>query len=190
MVEALNAACFTQPHWLVIARGYEVERWLTEDQYVGTGGIQKPEAIHLRVGNRYYRFASSVAPRYSQIGGGWWIDYENFHEIDSFASKHGYTLSEAARLFLALPNSWSKVDRLVSAILEVPLKAYAGQGKVAEDKDGSGSAARWIPLQHNRALQLYIPGLYVPGLRRRRQLYELAFPHPKFEHILTNRRPV
>lgn len=190
MVEALNAACFAQPHWLVIARGYDVERWLSEDQYVGTGGIQKPEAIHLRTGNRYYRFANSLAPRHSQIGGGWWLDYENFLEIDKFASTNGYTLSEAARLFLALPISWTKVDRLVHAILEVPLKAYAGQGKVAEDKDASGDSVRWIPTQHSRALQLYIPGLYIPDLKRRRQLYELAFPHPKFEHILSNRRPV
>jgi hypothetical protein len=151
-----------------------------------------PRETHLRVGNRYYRFASSTSSREAQLGGGWWIEYESFRKIETFAHEHGYSLSEAARLFLALPYSWTRVDRLVHAILQVPLKAYAGAGKPAE-MTGSNSrdrGAAWIPLQHQRVEQLYIPGLYIRDVRQRTQIYEQAFPRPTFECILGNRRVV
>jgi hypothetical protein len=178
--EPLNAACFSQPHWRVIARGFDTERWFEDGQMVGTGGILMPRPVHLRVGQRYYRFASSTSSREAQLGGGWWIDFENFRLIESFAREHRHSLSYAARLFLALPYQWTRVDRLVHAILEVPLKAYAGEGK---------RATTWTPLQHRRAQQLYIPGLYIRGSRPREQLYELAFPKAFFDYT-SNRRPV
>ena len=71
---------------------------------------------------------------------------------------------DAARLFLALPYDWTRVDRLVTAVLEIPLRAYAGKGKPA---DASGDAAadrgtRWIPMTHTPVTQLYVPGLFIP----------------------------
>ena len=186
MSEPLNAAAFSQPHWLVIARGFDTERWFEDGQVVGSGGILMPQPMHLRVGQRYYRFVSSTSTRAAQLGGGWWIDFENFRLIESFASEHGYSLGDAARLFLALPYEWSRVDRLVKAILEVPLKAYAGFGKQVEQK---AAGTTWVPLQHRRVRQLYIPGLYVRGLRPRQQVYELAFPKPILE-FTSNRRAV
>jgi hypothetical protein len=68
----------------------------------------------------------------------------------------------------------------------VPLKAYAGYGKQVEQK---AAGTTWVPLQHRRVRQLYIPGLYVRGWRLRQQLYELAFPKPTFE-FAGNRRAV
>ena len=192
MAEALNAACFTQPHWLVIARGFDVESWFDDGQAVGTGGILMPKQTDLAVGQRYYRFASSTSSRASQVGGGWWIEYEAFKTIEQFANQHRYNLSEAARLFLALPYAWTRVDRLVSAILEVPLKAYGGFGKPAQAGTAGGNrpGGTWIPMQHRAVRQLYIPGLYVAGARQRTQLYEQAFPDPKFEFIMARRRVV
>jgi hypothetical protein len=191
LMTPLNEHCFHQPHWLVIARGFKVEDWFEDDQGVGSGGIENPQAVDLPVGQRYYRFAGSTSSKAAQVGGGWWIDYEAFHTIDTFAQQNNINLSTAARLFLALPYEWTRVDRLVSAILEVPLRAYAGRGKPA-----LGDLARpdttWTPMQHRPVIQFYIPGLYVKRQKptQEPQLYESAFPQPKFEYILGTRREV
>ena len=85
MTEPENAHCFSEPHWLVIARGKDVEKWFNDDQAVGTGGILSPQPTHLSVGQRYYRFANSTSSEGAQIGGGWWIEYESFKTIETFA---------------------------------------------------------------------------------------------------------
>jgi hypothetical protein len=174
LVDPANLQCFSQPHWLVIARGLDTEKWFEEGVGAGTGGIVMPKPADLPVGQRYYRFASSTSSHSAQVGGGWWIDYENYRKIATFARDHGHALPYAARLFLALPVPWTRVDRLVSAILQTPLRAYAGRGGVA-----AGGGDRWTPVQHDPVIQFYIPGLYVKGANP--QLHETAFPNPKIE---------
>ena len=95
-MEPENAHCFSEPHWLVIARGKDVEKWFNDDQAVGTGGILSPQPVHLSVGQRYYRFASSTSSEGAQIGGGWWIEFETFRTIETFARANGYSLGDAA----------------------------------------------------------------------------------------------
>ena len=190
VLEPANSDCFSQPHWRLIARGFDVESWFNDGQVSGTGGISLPKEIKLPVGQRYYRFASSTSSRDAQLGGGWWVSYESFRRISEFARSNGYSLSESARLHLALPYSWTRVDRLVSAFLEVPLRAYAGRGAVANSgtADPRDVNTSWTPLQHHEATQLYIPGLFVKG--RAHQLYGRAFPDPVVEYIHGNRRRV
>jgi hypothetical protein len=174
-MDPLNLICFSQPHWRVIAQGFETETWFEDGQAVGTGGIMMPKPEDLQIGQRHFRFASSTSSREAQLGGGWWVDYENFATIRRFASEQDVTLAYAARLFLALPYAWTRVDRLVSAILEVPLRAYAGPGKVASSGDET-----WTPVQHIKVKQLYVPGLYKKGAPQ--QLFEQAFPRPEIDY--------
>lgn len=176
MEQALNEHCFSDPRWRVIAQGFQTEAWLNEGQAVGTGGIRMPQPCRLRTGHYHYRFASSGSPRASQLGGGWWLEFEEFHKIRAFAQEHGYSVSEAARLMLALPFAWTRVDLLVRALLVRPLKAYAGEGKPAQGATaGSDKGTVWIPTQHIRVRQLYIPGLTERGLPPAEQLHERAF---------------
>lgn len=176
MAEPANKRCFSEPHWRVIAQGFQTETWFNDGQGVGTGGILNPQPIHLPTGNYYYRFASSNSPREAQLGGGWWLDFENYKKIETFAQQHGYTLREAVRLMLALPYAWTRVDLKIKALLAVPLKAYAGEGKPAQGaKHGADKGTVWIPTQHLKVCQLYIPGLYIKGSRPREQLFETAF---------------
>lgn len=185
MSSAANAEHFAQSHWRVIASGHDVKRWFQDGQAVGTGGILNPSPTQLPAGQALYRFASSQTSREAQFGGGWWVDFENFRSIRAFADEHGYSLREAARLMLALPYAWTRVDRLLKAFPLQPLKAWTGLGKPA---DAAGSAAdrgtRWIPTQHLRIRQCYIPGLYVRPdpdplvARPRRQLFETVFAQP------------
>lgn len=179
--EPANAACFSDPRWRLRATGFDTEFWFNNGQVRSNGGIPVPKEIKLLVGQRYYRFASSTSSRDAQIGSGWWLTYESFRQIREFARTHGYSLSESARLHLALPYSWTRVDRLVSAILAVPLRAYAGRGGVAHGgvADARDADAKWIPLQHREVMQLYIPGLFVKGASE--QLYTRAFPNPVLE---------
>jgi hypothetical protein len=177
MTTALNAAEFAQPHWRVIAQGMDTESWFNDGVGTGDGGIVNPQPTRLPAGQYYYRFASSTSSRHAQLGGGWWIDYEGFKTIAGFAEKNGYRLRDAARLMLALPYAWTKVDRLVKALLRSPLRAYTGYGKPAAGSGlGADKKSVWIPTQHVRVRQLYIPGLFVVG--RDAQLYAEAFQQP------------
>jgi hypothetical protein len=184
MAEPVNGHCFSEPHWRVIAQGFQVETWFNDGQAVGSGGIRNPQPIHLPTGQFYYRFASSTSPRESQLGGGWWIDYENYRKIQAFAREHGYSMREAARLMLALPYAWTRVDLSIRAVLAVPAKAYAGEGKPARGADGGEDrGTMWIPTQHVKVRQLYIPGLFVKGPRPREQLFEKVFLSPLIERL-------
>jgi hypothetical protein len=172
-----NVAEFEQPHWKVIAAGFDTEKWFSDGLPEGTGGILMPEPTRMPSGHYYYRFASSASAVPAQLGGGWWIDFEAFKTIDTFAKTNGYRLKDAARLMLALPYDWTKVDVLIKALLKSPLRAYTGVGKPAQG--GSGGAdkgTRWIPTQHIKVRQLYVPGLFVKG--RSMQLYETVFVQP------------
>jgi len=172
-----NAHEFQQPHWRVIAQGFDTEKWFEDDQAVGTGGISMPQPTRLASGQYYYRFASSSSSRSAQLGGGWWIDFEAFRTIHSFASANGYRIKEAARLILALPYAWTKLDLQVKALLTVPLRAYTGLGKPARGAvGGADRGTQWIPPEHIKIRQLYIPGLFVRG--RQQQLYETVFSQP------------
>jgi hypothetical protein len=172
-----NAKIFEQPHWRVIAAGFDTERWFNDGQAAGTGGIANPQPTRLPAGHYYYRFASSASSRHAQRGSGWWLDFENFSLIRRFAGEHGYTLREAARLMLALPYAWTRVDLQVRALLREPLRAYTGLGKPAQGADkGADRGTRWIPTQHVAVRQLYVPGLYVQG--QDKPLYESVFAQP------------
>ena len=150
----LNDICFDQPHWKVIARGFDTERWFNDRQGIGTGGILSPTRVSLKLHHRYYRLISSTSTRAAQLGGGWWISFDDFNSIRHFAERNELEFTYAARLFLALPYEWTRVDRIVSAILTQPVDAYAGEGKVAKTDKG-----KWTPVQHLKVTQLYIPGL-------------------------------
>lgn len=176
MTEPANDHCFSEPHWRVIAQGFQTENWFNDGQAVGTGGIINPQPIRLRTGNYYYRFASSNSTQEARLGGGWWLDFENYKKIEAFAQQHGYSIRDAARLMLALPYAWTRVDLKIRALLTVPMKAYAGEGKPAQGaKAGADKGTSWIPTQHVKVCQLYIPGLFVRGSRPREQLYEKVF---------------
>jgi hypothetical protein len=97
--------------------------------------------------------------------------------IETFASENKYRFKDAARLMLALPYDWTKVDLLIKALLKSPLRAYTGLGKPAQGGGGGADkGTQWIPTQHVKARQIYIPGLFVKG--RKEQLYETVFDHP------------
>lgn len=182
--ESANAHCFLEPHWRVIAQGFQTEAWLNDCQFVGTGGILSPQPTHLRTGNYYYRFASGNSLREAQLGGGWWLDYENYKKIETFAHQHGYPLRDAARLMLALPYAWTRVDLKIRAMLAAPMKAYTGEGKPAKGaKDSADKDTIWIPTRHIKVCQLYIPGLFIKGSRPREQLYEKVFSSPIIEPL-------
>ena len=172
-----NAEYFEQPHWRVIASGFDTERWFNDGQAVGTGGIANPQPTRLPTGQYYYRFASSASSRHAQRGSGWWLDFENFSLIRRFAGEHGYSLREAARLMLALPYAWTRVDLQLRALLREPLRAYTGLGKPAQGAEkGADRGTRWIPTQQVAVRQLYVPGLYVQS--QATPLYESVFAQP------------
>ena len=113
------------------------------------------------------------------------MSYDDFNRIQRFASEHGYRFDFAARLFLALPYEWSRLDRLVTAIVKSPLRAYVGKGNPALSKP----EGKYIPIQNNPVKQMYIPGLFNRSLAYddHRQLYKLAFTDAQVETYLGSR---
>lgn len=153
---ALNAVCFTQPHWRVQAQGLDPHSYFEQGEGKGTGGIARPEPVMLNIDHYYYRFSDSTKGEAVALGGAWWISFDTYNTIKHFGEMHGYAVGYAARLFLALPVDWTRVDRIVRARLSAPLGAYAGEGKPALSLSGS-----YTPLQHVKVTQLYIPGLFL-----------------------------
>jgi hypothetical protein len=186
---AANAEAFAQPHWRVIARGHDVERWFDDGQAMDTGGILLPQPTRLPAGQYYYRFASSTSSRSTRVSGGWWIDFEIFHRIERFAADHGHRLRDAARLLLALPCAWTRVDLVLRAMLLRPLRARTDVGKPAQGaKGGADRGTRCIPPPRDPVRQQYIPGLFVrrageslagwDAKRDQPQLHATAFARP------------
>lgn len=164
---------------------FQVARGASDSGNVGwpepNGGMLNPRRVHLTVGSRYYRFASSGKPHAAQLHGGWWIEFETIRKIARFASEHS-DARHAVRYFLAVPWSWNSVDKVVSGFLREPLDAYRGEGRAVSTVPGAHSrdgGTRYIPPQHLKDLyQLYIPGMHEIGPQ--------AFPAPKIENIWDN----
>ena len=74
----------------------------------------KPEQQDLRVGQKYCRFASSTSSREAQLGGGWCLTTRISQRSADLPASRTSTWPYAARLFLALPYAWTRVDGLVS----------------------------------------------------------------------------
>src|SRR5262245_15932473 len=179
---ALNDICFTQPHWRLIAQGFDTERWFEDGQAVGTGGMFSPQRDHLKTGQFYYRFASSTSPRKAQLGGGWWISFDTYNTIMLYARRNNIEFTNAARLFLALPYDWTRLDRIVRAMLVERMDAYVGEGKVAKGRNDT-----WTPMQNIKVPQLYIPGLIANTSAK--NLYETVWSNVSFMYA-HNQAPV
>lgn len=174
--DPLNQKCFRQPHWLLEARGFDTEAWYHRrpDKQKGrqNGGIIDPQQTHLYLGHRYYRFAGATTASVDQLSSPWWMSFDTFQIIRQYADRSDLSLPYTARLFLAIPEEWSRMDRVISAQLAVSLNAYAGKGKVANSgkvakletavtSGGKVPDGNWTPIQHMSVTQLFIPGLRV-----------------------------
>ncbi|MDT4291941.1 hypothetical protein RO575_20445 [Methylomonas sp. MO1] len=187
MSNALNDICFVQPHWQLIAKGISPEEWFNEHNIISSGGINNPTRVHLNQGHRYYRFFSNPSKPEKVLDGGWWLSFDTINTIWHYSIRMELQFTYAARLFLALPYDWTRVDRIVSAILTSPLDAYAGEGNVAKT-----ITEKWTPVQNIKVTQLYIPGLYVKRDVRNEsmpQLYESVWKDVRYEYA-NNRAPL
>jgi hypothetical protein len=128
------------------------------------GGILMPKRVHIRPNQYIYRFASSKTAHTYRTRGCWWIEFEVLRKIAIFAREQGDTPRDAARYFLALPWSWTSVDRLLRARLVEKVDAYRGLGKPAAGSHSRDAGTRFIAPYHVAELyQLFIPGMDVPG---------------------------
>lgn len=131
------------------------------------GGIHMPRRVHVATGQYLYRFASSATPPHLRRRGCWWMEYEVLTKIARFAHEQESTPSAAARYFLALPWSWTQVDRLIRARVIARLDAYRGTGKPAAGTHANDAGTRFIAPQHiGELFQLFIPGMDQAGIAR------------------------
>jgi hypothetical protein len=169
---ALNASDFESGGGAYVeARGAKQKGsgWVVEN-----GGMAMPVQVHLRIGQRYFRFSNSSQPKEQQKKGGWWVEFETFNAIRKYAREQA-TPREAARYLLGLPWGWTPCDVLLTAILEEPLDAYRGEGKPASSSHPNDRGTRWIPPQHLEVYQLFIPGL-AREISPNTYLVDVAFP--------------
>ncbi len=143
------------------------------------GGMGFLQRVHLPVGQNYYRFGDS--DRFAidwrrEAAGGWWVDYNTFNIIRTFAKRseavqeyaakiHQPPLAYATKLFLAVPYEWGDCGALCVVNLKRRLDAFKGRGKPANlgpdeaQRDPRDGRARYIPLPNAEVAQLYIPEL-------------------------------
>jgi hypothetical protein len=123
-------------------------------------GLMTRTRLVLVPGLPLYRFASSHLARDRWFNSPWWIGQSPFDAIQQFARGNTMSLGQAARLCLAIDESWSQVDLLIGAHLSRPLVVWAGTPKTQRPKIGERYQSR---LEPNRAVtQYYIPGFGLP----------------------------
>ncbi|WBV44893.1 hypothetical protein [Pseudoroseomonas cervicalis] len=168
MTQALNEEAFSQPHWLLLAKGFNLQDWYGRPQH-GTavernGGIENPNRTRLHTRRTlYYRFADSRYGEDGQQGGGWWLEYEQLEKVMRGCAPRGLNLGQMARHFLAVPWEWSHIDRVISAVFEQPMDAYEGRGRPVELTGRYGGrnsvdAGQGYGGDRN-VIQLYIPAM-------------------------------
>jgi hypothetical protein len=147
----------------------------------------------IRAGTFVYRFVDLAhGPPEAAADGPWWFEYEHYRTIVSFAERHGYRTSYAARLFAAILYEWrGDINAVVRArVANGPLACWKGVGKqvrpdgtrkpdvrdvatprglVTERRDQRGNVpveVKMTPTQGPlQVLQVYIPGLGAPHYR-------------------------
>ena len=179
-----NRHCFTgkgQRYWQMRASGFNpviengrdgyhlrlrterevLEATNADDFVVQNGGMSSPKETSMPPGF-YFRFFRS---RGGQWAGNWWIHYEHYTTIRSYAQDLDISLAAAARRCLVIPDEWGDCGRLVRAELQVRAKAYVGKGKPATGsvspdnakRDKSSQRVHMAP-QHLELKQWFVPG--------------------------------
>ncbi len=180
-----NFHCFNgvgRPYWRAFAEGKVVSdvqsgpmgtsiQLKTEELdgfAIQNGGIERPQEDRMPAGN-YYRFFGTITNNRSgaasAMAGAWWLDYENFLKIRSWAEKLDISLSRAAQTLLAIPNEWGDCGYLGRATLTVKLKAWVGKGKPATGSISPDSKMRdpakdpvTLSPAHLEMKQYFVPG--------------------------------
>lgn len=167
---SLNEACFLPPD---LARFQAIAQGFSGRAGACNGGIFNPRRVHLRAGQRLYRFCDSKRAARDLEGeacGGWWLEYEVFSRLVDFARDNSHiqeyagrfgqnALSYAAKLFLAVPYELGDSGVVVTVDLVRQLDAFRGVGNDyrlggSDPRDG---AADYRPLPGREIWQLCIP---------------------------------
>ena len=126
-------------------------------------GMSMVRPVMIPVGQVIDRFYDVTKAPTAALGaqGDWWLEFEHFQTIKHFASRNGYTLSYAARLFAAILYEWSEVNGFVACRTIAPLAAWKGRGKqVRSSGKDARDLKRMTPMQSVlEVYQLYVPGL-------------------------------
>ena len=166
MAGCLNSDDMRQPHWELIAKGFNVDQWYAArgTTVERTGGIEAPWRIKLRLGQFYFRFADSTKPDIAKMSGGWWLEYEQLMKLIDWCAVAGMTLSQVARHHLAVPWEWNRADMIVSGQLTSPIEAFEGRGRPAKTGSGykgrNGVDKRTDYAGNPNVLQIYIPNMW------------------------------
>ena len=132
-------------------------------------GMSMLRPIVVPAGQVLYRFYDTARAATPRLGadGAWWLEFEHFQTIRHFALRHGYSLSYAARLFVAVLYEWSEINAVVAARTVVPLSAWKGRGK---QMSSTGKDARDLPTMTPMQSVLEVYQLYLPGMGGHRSL--------------------
>lgn len=174
MTEAVNAFLFRgeiRAYWRLLARGADGRHVVERRHGARTfdfgldgkgmarrnGGIVSPSDRVVGSGRYLYRFvgtAAYAAKARAAVLGHWWIDEDTWRLLRDASRSHKLSLEATAQLYLALPDEWGDRGRVARGKLFAPLMAWTGNGQVA----AASSGEPFTPAQHNKAVQLFVPG--------------------------------
>jgi hypothetical protein len=173
VAEPVNAFLFRgeiRGYWRLLARGAErraiVHHRHTDRRFdfgtgeggmaIRNGGIIAPTDSTVAGGRYLYRFVGTKNYNEScakALMGPWWIDQDTWRLLRDTARADGMSLDLVARNFLAIPEEWGDCVRVARGKLARSLMAWTGIGNVV-----SARAGNYTPAQHNKAVQLFVPG--------------------------------
>ncbi len=183
-MDFVNQKWFDRHDALLMARGANSKAAIVspEGSVIGwatNGGIALPRRRELAVGTRLVRFGSLGMPS-MVVQGGWWLDWNQYNQVEIFADKKNLPVTVAVRLLCCVPLEWSTMDIVIQARLKSPLLAYAGAGAPAfqtDKKTGTSEFLDGLPDGRANAIeQLYIPGIANGDVRHDALMFE-GFGH-------------
>jgi hypothetical protein len=196
-MEALNKEQFDRPESRLIASGANIDP-ISPDatsakrkrlglkaellrKLASNGGIEHPKQLTLPIGTSLIRF--SCGPFVDSLAGGeWWLDMEANRLVEAYATRHDLSIQDALSRLCAVPAEWNVMTLKVQFMTLAPLMAYKGAGKDAiyETDDGRVQRAKVDTLDGRKVMQLYVPGLAHPDLRRRALIARGSQHMPRF----------
>ncbi len=121
-------------------------------------GLRQPRVVTLQAGQILFRFASSDRPKETWAARPWWMYEHDYRKIIQTNDESDLSLGLLGRWAMAVPQSVSKMDVVIKAVVLQDVNAFCGLGRTQyRDLLPNGM---WLTLRGwPHVNQLYIPNV-------------------------------
>lgn len=134
-------------------------------------GILNPsvETLHPARNAYLYRLGHSQLADDENLSSPWWIDYQNFIALKTFAQANSVSLTVSSRIHSAQAPQFGPADVLYKAVLAAPILVFQGSGRPIMGDDDR------VYFPPGAVTQTFVPGLRAWPAKGRSSLWYAAF---------------